>query len=137
MDFSQFWFLFSMNIFSCPSSSRPTLLNHWLTELKCRSVRSLNCSWDAAWLFWQWMKQSMINQGRPRAARAAKKCSRVRGVRYQNWFNLMFEFRQKVIKFNIQFNTISLKFNSNNYSIQKDYWWFNSIANSIQMSGNH
>ena len=38
-----------------------------------------------------------------------------RGDRYPNRFNSIFEFRWKMIKFNIQFNTIPWKFNSNNY----------------------
>ena len=34
-----------------------------------------------------------------------------RGERYPNWFNSIFEFLQKIIQFNIQFNIISQKFN--------------------------
>ena len=55
-----------------------------------------------------------------------------RGERYPNWFNSIFEFRQKMIQFNIQFNTISQKFNSENYSIQKNLRKFNSKNYSIQ-----
>ena len=39
-------------------------------------------------------------------------------VRYPNWFNSMFEFCPKLIQFNIQFNIVSRKFNSKDYSIQ-------------------
>ena len=55
-----------------------------------------------------------------------------RGERYPNWFNSIFEFRQKMIQFNIQFNTISQKINSENYSIQKNLRKFNSKNYSIQ-----
>ena len=51
---------------------------------------------------------------------------------YPNWFNSIFEFRQKMIQFNIQFNTISQKINSENYSIQKNLRKFNSKNYSIQ-----
>ena len=35
-----------------------------------------------------------------------------RGGRYPIWFNSIFEFCQQIIQFNIQFNSISRKFNS-------------------------
>ena len=38
-------------------------------------------------------------------------------VRYPNWFISMFEFRSKLIQFNIRFKIISWKFNSKDYSI--------------------
>ena len=55
-----------------------------------------------------------------------------RGERYPNWFNSIFEFRQKMIQFNIQFNIISQKFNSKNYLIQKNLRKFNSKNYSIK-----
>ena len=42
-------------------------------------------------------------------------------VRYPNWFNSMFEFCPKLIQFNIQFNIVSRKFNSKDYSIQNHF----------------
>ena len=51
-----------------------------------------------------------------------------RGERYPNWFNPIFEFRQKMIQFNI----ISQKFNSKNYLIQKKLRKFNSKNYSIK-----
>ena len=55
-----------------------------------------------------------------------------RGERYPNWFNSIFKFCQKMIQFNIQFNIISQKFNSKNYSIQKNVRKFNSKKHSIK-----
>ena len=52
-------------------------------------------------------------------------------VRYPNWFNSMFEFRSKLIQFNIWFKFISWKFNSKDYSIQNQLLWFSSIKYSI------
>ncbi len=57
---------------------------------------------------------------------------RGRGERYPNWFNSIFEFRQKMIQFNIQFNIISQKFNSKDYLIQKNFRKFNSKYYSIK-----
>ena len=55
-----------------------------------------------------------------------------RGERYPNWFNSIFEFCQKIIQFNIQFNSISRKFNSKDYPIQYFSQKFNSKNYSIQ-----
>ena len=55
-----------------------------------------------------------------------------RGERYPNWFNSIFEFCQKMIQFNIQFNSISRKFNSRDYPIQYFSQKFNSKNYSIQ-----
>ena len=44
----------------------------------------------------------------------------------------MFEFRSKLIQFNIWFNIISWKFNSKDYSIQNQLLWFNSMKYSIK-----
>ena len=56
----------------------------------------------------------------------------LRGERYPNWFNSIFEFCQKMIQFNIQFNSISRKFNSRDYPIQYFSQKFNSKNYSIQ-----
>ena len=47
-------------------------------------------------------------------------------------FNSIFEFCQKMIQFNIQFNSISRKFNSRDYPIQYFSQKFNSKNYSIQ-----
>ena len=53
------------------------------------------------------------------------------GVRYQIWFNSIFEFCQKMI--HSLFDSILLypRFNSKYYSIQRKFCWFNSKNNSI------
>ena len=56
----------------------------------------------------------------------ARKTNYPSPVRYPNWFNSMFEFRSKLIQFNIRFKIISWKFNSKDYSI------FNNFCDSIQ-----
>ena len=55
-----------------------------------------------------------------------------RGGRFPFCFNLMFECCRKIIQLNIWFNIVYTKFNSNYYSIQNKFCWFNSKDNSIQ-----